>query len=204
MKGLPVAVAIGGMALLTLFALDRSCASNRALEKAKSDYAEQVRVLEADNAIKRDAILKAEETITQQDVAIGRLTSDIDTKNARITLLSGQLANIVGQEPSTTPEIESLPIVINLRAQVARLTEMFSVSQQLVSQENEIIKAWETKFAAQVEITSAWKARYDNEHTLRIACEGLVGKYEHARKSGIWKTVGYAAGAFALGYVIAK
>jgi hypothetical protein len=204
-KHLPSAVAIGGLALLALFAIDRSCVADRALEKAKADYAEQVRVLEADNAFKRDAILKAEEVITQQDAQIAVHVANIAAKDARITLLSGQLADIVGQEPPTTPEVESLPIVINLREQVARLSEMFSLALAKSDAQDRVIASWQTKYAAQVEISRSWQGQFENEHVLRLESERLFGMAEHRVKSTkFWRVTAYVAGAVALGAIIAK
>jgi chromosome segregation ATPase len=203
-KTFPVVVAIGGMALLTLFALDRSCVSSRELAQAKADYAEQVRLLEAANAQATERIGQMTNDIAQRDTNILKLEESVTQKDARITLLSGQLANIVGQEPPTTPEIESLPIVINLRAQVKTLNEMFSLATETINDKDDIIREWEAKFNSQFKITMEWKAMYDNEHALRVQAEGLFKLSEQARKPNVWKTIGYIAGAAALGYVIGK
>lgn len=198
------AIIIIGLALLALFALDRSCVADRELAQAKADYEEQVRILEADNALKLDAIAAAERAIAQKDAQISASGIVIATKDRQITLLRSELAVIVVQEPPTTPEVESLPIVINLRAQVSRLTEMFSLSEAARAEQDKVIASWRDKYEAQVTISVAWKAQAENEHTLRVQAESLFKIYEHQRKMNIWKFVGYTAGAFALGYVIGK
>ena len=194
-----------GVSLFALFALDRSCNSDRELAKAKADYAEQVRALEADNAIKRDTILAAEKVITQQDANIAGYVGQIQTYRVEVSALRAELSTLQDAEPPTTPEVESLPIVINLRAQVTRLTQMFSLSEAARAEQDKVIASWREKYEAQVTISIAWKAQAENERTLRVQAESLFTKYEHARKSNkFWRTTAYIAGAVALGAIIAK
>lgn len=187
-----------GCLLLAGFAIDKSCVAGRELAAAKADYAERVRVLEADNAIKQGAILKAEEVITQQNLAIAQANADKAEKDRQILALKATLHDLQDAEPPTTPEVEALPIVINLRAQVSRLTAMFTLSEAKNGDKDRVIVSLQTIVAAKDDVIAAWRGQYENEHTLRVAAEGLFKKSEHARKSNsLVKKValGVAAGA---------
>ena len=180
------AIAVIAIVLFALFALDRSCVADRALAKAKADYSEQVRVLEADNAAKQDAIVTAERIIAQQEAEVSASRIAIATKDRQLTSLRADLAALQNEEPPTTPAVESLPIVINLRAQVTRLTAMFTLSEAKNGDKDRVIVSLRTIIAAKDDVIAAVTAQRDNEHALRLSAEAIakacdsskVGKFE--------------------------
>jgi hypothetical protein len=190
--------------LLALALLDQSCRSNVALKQAKSDYAELKRITEADHAIQQGIILKAEETIAQKDEEIVRLNASVAHKQTAINQLNARLAEVVGQEPAQ-PELETQPLVINLRLQIKFLNGLVESNLGIIGDKDRIIQAWESRFNAQVDISEAWKKRYENEHALRVQAEKLFTKSEHARKSN--RLTGFAVGLGAgliAGYIVGK
>jgi hypothetical protein len=181
------------------------CPDSAALAKAKADYAQFKAIAAAADALKQAALLKAEETITQKDAEIAERDKSIVAKNAQVAALTATLHDLQAAEPPTTPEIESLPIVINLRAQVKALARAFDLSQNVVIEQGLQIKAWEAKFNAQVTISETWRTRYENERTLRVACEGMFKAAEHQVKANkFWRTAAIVAGAVAVGAILKK
>jgi hypothetical protein len=191
-------VFIGLCIVLTLFFLLRSCAADAKLQEAKLRYEGYRAIAIADHemSMRRVAALTTE---------IGSLTNEIELvetqlvqKTLQLEAVSSQLDDLQNAEP-VQPELESQPLVINLRAQVAKVTEMFHLSQEVVeSQRGEII-LWERKYEAQVSISEEWKGAYEREHSLRIRSEELFILCEHRVKmNGFWGTVrGAAVGAVA-------
>lgn len=140
---------------------------------ARERYEAQLRDRDAQFLAAQGRIEGLSQEIRARSEANAILQASVAAKDAKITLLSGQLANIVGQEPPTTPEVESLPIVINLRAQVAKLSEMFALSEAASKEKDDIIYNWEVKFNSQVKITLEWVRRYEQENALRLAAESM-------------------------------
>jgi hypothetical protein len=199
-KYLPIIA--GVFALVAIVSFLRSCGLSEKYREQKLAYTELRAVTDADHAVQLLFIAERDKLIAQKDAEIVQYTERITTYQRQLSVLHTQLNELQNTEPPTTPEVESLPIVINLRGQVARLTEMFSVSQRIVSEENEIIKAWEVKFAAQVDISESWKKQYEDEHALRLACEGmnktLENKVKTTRFRGkIWTAAALVAGGYA-------
>lgn len=206
MKRLVAPVAVAAVIFLALMCLDRSCQSDAALAQAKAEYDALKKANELYQAEQEQVLLRANETIAQQDATIAAANAAIREKDARITLLSRELADIVGQEPHQ-PELETEPLVINLRAQVARLSEMFALAMAANADQQRVITSWETKYDAQVSVSESWKRRYESELALRLQVEKLFRLSEQRRRSSrFWKAaaiVGTAAGV-AAGIVIAK
>ena len=187
---------IGVCAVLTMFFILRSCAADTKLREAKLRYEGYRAIAMADHemSMRRIAALTSE---------VGNLTNEIELietqlvkKTLQLEAVSSQLDELQNAEP-VQPELESEPLVISLRAQVAKVTEMFHLSQGIVeSQRGEII-LWERKYEAQVSISNEWKGAYEREHSLRIQAEDLFNLCERRVKmNGFWGTVrGVAVGA---------
>lgn len=198
-------VAIAGLAVFCLAFVDRSCNADRELAKARAAYAENVRLLEADNAMKRDAILRAEETITQLNVEQAQLNASIVAKNAQLATQQAELEALQNAEPPTTPEVEALPIVISLRAQVARLSSMFTLSEAKCADYERIVASLKTELTAKDDIIASWRGQYENEHALRVQAEGLFKDYQRAYKANkFWRTTAIIAGAVAVGSLLTR
>jgi len=177
-------IAIAGVVVLGL--IDRACLSSARLERAKADYAELKRIAAADKEISDGVIGHMTEIIGQKDEEIAGLKAAKAQTAAKLATVSGELAELRANEPSQ-PELEGEPLVVNLRAQIAKLTEAFDLSQNTVAIQAQEIEAWKVKFDAAMTIGKEWKAQYDREHILRLASEGLFKISEHRLKvNGLW------------------
>jgi len=117
------------------------------------------------------------------------------------TALSARLAELISSEPSQ-PELETQPLVINLRGQIKTLTDMFSLADKEIAVRDGIIRAWESKYNTQVDITEVWKRQYESEHNLRLMAEGLVKNLEGRVRIGTLRGRALTiVGAVVVGYV---
>jgi len=179
--------------------------TNERLRKAEADYAELVRVTEADHAIQQGIISEAEARIDEQSAVIAQTTAEVETKDAEIAALKRRLAEEQAAEPPTTAYIEALPVVRSLRAQVSTLSELLALSEAKSAAKDRIIVSKDTIISAQVAVSEAWRTQYENEHALRIGAETLVDEYRLARRGAkAWRTAAIVAGAIAAGVIIAK
>lgn len=208
MKKLIAPILIVALVLFCLTLIDRACGLSDKLKLAKHDYTEREKITEADKQISDARIAELNNAIGQADKTIVNLEKVIAQKNKDITTLNGQLAEIVGQEPPTTPEIEAMPIVVSLRAQVSKLTEMYSLSQQTITLQSQEIDVLRGKCVSLESIGAEWKGQYEREHALRLTSEGLVTSLEkRVRLSGLWgttKTVLIGAAVGYIGYTLLK
>jgi hypothetical protein len=180
------------------------CPDSAALAKVKADYAEFKAIAEAADALKQAALLKAEETITQKDAEIAERDKSIVAKNAQVAALKATLHDLQAAEP-VQPELEKEPLVINLRAQIGNLSQALSISAEVIALKDGQLAAWSAKFDAQVMISETWRTRYENERTLRGACESMFKTAEHQIKSNkFWRTTAIVAGAVAVGAILKK
>jgi hypothetical protein len=193
LKKLVVPCIIGALLLFSLSVLDECCRYKGEL----AAYRSQVDSLQADNAIKHEALLKAEETITQAHAAEAVALEDAVKAKRETAVAQAALAELQAQEPPTTPEIESLPIVINLRGQVARLTEMFTLSQAEGAVKDRLIVSKDTIIAAQADAMAALTVQRDNYEALWRVADGLVSKQSRF-------TLGEKVLTGAVGYGIGK
>jgi hypothetical protein len=201
MKTKVTAVLVIALAVCCFF-WARSCKSDAALRQSKLEYAGYRAVAEADHEIQQGIIKQSLEVIAQQDTKIGQYIEEINTYHDEITNLSNRLDELQNGEPNQ-PELETEPLVINLRGQIKTLTDMFSLAKQESEAKDRIILAWQDKYNAQVTISEAWKKQYDNEHALRVMAEDLFKSCEHSRKrSQLWGNVKAVAMGVAAGVAV--
>jgi uncharacterized coiled-coil protein SlyX len=161
----------------------------------------------ADHEIQLGIIAKANETIAIKDGEIDSLNTVIQAKETENAHLSNQLDDLQNTEPSY-PDMETHPLVINLRAQIKTLESMYSLARETISQKDLVIDAWTTKYNLQVQISESWKKQYTDENTLRIMSEGLTEGWKLAakradRNNKLYKVLAIACGAIA-GYELIK
>jgi hypothetical protein len=179
----------------------RSCKLDKKYRDLKAAYETDRKVFEADHALSLAHIEQLANAVASADKVIVQKEADIAVKNARILVLSGQLDDLAHAEPSQ-PELESQPLVINLRGRVAKLTEMFTLSQGVVTLQAEEITALKGKCIALESIGNEWRVSYDKEHALRLSAEKLVLSLEKRVKSqGLLGKVKTVALGVASGYV---
>ena len=201
MKKLVLAALVVAVVFHVFFVV-KSCQTADVFRQAKKDYAMFLAIVEKEHEDHLAAIANANATMAKQDAKISELNQTVSEYKARIDGLSVQLDKLLAEEPQTTPEIEAMPIVINLRQQVKTLTEMFSLAQKTIEEKDRVIAAWEEKFYIQVKVSESWEKQYDNEHLLRVQCESMFRLCERkSRSNSLWATVGkyglpVAAGIF--------
>jgi len=165
-------------------------------------------IAEADHELmmKRIALLSGE--IVMRDKAIAGLEEIILVKNQRIAEVSARLAGLQNAEP-VAPELESHPLIINLRGQINNLTEMFTLSQNVVTTQRQEIEELGGKCIALESIGTEWKQAYEKEHALRVQAEEVFKVCEKRLKVnkgwGTAKTVLIVvAGTYIAGNAIRK
>jgi len=177
----------------------RSCKLDKKYRDLKAAYETDRNIAEADKELSVAHIEELNNAIGQMTNEVVRLSEEVLSKRKRISELSNQLDELISNEP-VQPELESQPLVISLRKQVSKLTEMYSLSQETITLQTEEIAVLGGKFDAQVLISSEWQSMYDKEHALRVNCEGLL-KVSERRVSSPWKTVRTVAYGVAAGFV---
>jgi hypothetical protein len=193
---------IAGLCLASLFLLSRDCGLTEKYKLARDDYNELKKITDADHALSLSRIEELTQAVGQANETIVQKEADIAVKNAKILVLSSRLDELIDNEPPTTPDIEAMPIVVNLRGRVAKLTEMFTLSQDVVSLQAEEITALKGKCIALESIGDEWKKSYEKEHILRVQAEGLFKNLERRVKSqGLLGKVKSAVIVGAAGYV---
>lgn len=126
-----------------------------------------------------------------------------DTK-AKLTVVSKQLADLQAQEPYY-PELEGHPLVINLRAQIAKLTEQYSLALSVIEKQDLTITNLTLEVSDLRAAIDAWSAKYTKLEGLWHSSELLYADcktaVKHARRKSLWKglALGVAAGAVTLG-----
>ncbi len=196
-----------GVVIIILFTLSmvRSCRIEDNYSKLKGAYEEYRRIVEADAKIK-DAL------IAQQISAIAELDKKIDTSEQVI----GHVSNAIGQkntdllnlEKSLTQaktDAERVPILTSM---VETWSAKYAHLESVVSEKDKQLAAWGGKFDAQIQISDAWKAKYEAEHALRLSGEtlnkALEGKYRRAKMVSSVKNVALIALAGVATYQFVK
>jgi hypothetical protein len=179
----------------------RSCKLDKKYRDLKAEYETDRKVFEADHALSMGRIDELTNAIGQADETIVKKDAELLSKTKQLAQLSNQLDELVDNEPPTTPDIEAMPIIINLRGQLSKLTEMYIISGQTITLQSEEIAVLKGKCNTLESIGTEWKQSYDKEHALRVNCESLL-KLSEKRVSNPWKTVRNVAVGVAAGFVV--
>jgi serine phosphatase RsbU (regulator of sigma subunit) len=200
-KGLLAGIAVFAF----LFYVARGCRLREDYRELKDQYETYRSIAKADNEMKMKTIAEANRVILAKDAEISRLSGEVVLNQDALHETQEDLRVLQALEPTIKDKDE---LITNLRGQVSRLTEMFNLSQNTVSNQLDIIKAWELKYNAQVEVSESWKSMYESEVTLRKLAEGLVSNLEvdvrKYRAMGRVKTVMVVALGGYLAYSIGK
>jgi len=207
MKTIITLVVIACLIISMLF-VARSCKLDSKYRELKLQYAGYRAIAEADHELtmKRIALLSGE--IVMRDKSIAEREEIILVKNQRIAEVSAQLAELQNAEP-VSPELESHPLVVNLRGQISQLTEMFTLSQNVVATQRQEIEELGGKCIALESIGDEWEQAYEREHALRVQAEEVFKVCEkRLRMNKGWGTAKtvliVAAGAYIAGNAIRK
>ena len=184
MKAKHIITAVGLIAIVvSIFCVARACRLSNDYRQLKLQYVGYRAISEADHKMSMDRIDGLTKELSHMTNEVLAIEAGNKVKDAKIVALSTRLDELQNAEPPTTPEVEAMPIVINLRGQIAKLTEMFSLAQEAISARDTEISILKQMYANQVEISNEWKANYDREHALRLSCEGLVKHLESSVKA---------------------
>lgn len=198
------AIAIIAACVVASVFIYKSCVSDPALKKAKAEYAEAKAVAEAEQSISLGHIKELTQIVSHMTNEIAELKVEVSVKDNEISTLSTRLDELQDAEP-VQPELESEPLVINLRGQIAQLTEMFTLSEQAGKLKDKEIELWAGKYNAQSAISEEYKSMYDREHQLRLMSEGIVSGLEsRVRGAKLLNKVAVVAVAGAVAYGLLK
>lgn len=200
-KGLYHLVMWAALAAYIVCGQCQSCRLTKRLAVAEAKYQAQVAETAALQA-QSDLIIAAK--THEAEVAM----ATADTKSQENAVLKEKvkaqatvIADLQAAEPPTTPEVEALPIVINLRAQVRALTQGFTLAQQTIANQDLEIKHLRLVIVDKDIIIAEWEAKFNREQALRLSCQDLSAMYKREltkfRLTGTVKTVvigGLAAG----------
>jgi chromosome segregation ATPase len=163
-----------GLALLLVVSV-QSCRDNKVLGKRYEE-------LKAEYAALREAAVDAEgrlnAIITQQEKAIAELDASIADRNKTIQGLEKRLSGVAG----ITDELEAAratltdkdAIIANLDEQVSAWKVKFNLAQDIIKEKDEVIRSLSLKYDSQVVISESWKAKYQQELSLRLAAERVM------------------------------
>lgn len=167
----------------------KSCGPGKAywIERAKYDAEIKVRDAAIVESAARQAALEAEKVALQG--AVESAQAAIDVKLCAIADRDKRIAELEAAEP-VAPELETHPLVINLRAQIAEWKGKFSLAQGAIVEKDKIIFSLRGQLAVQMKLTEEWKANYEREYALRLTSDGLrLGLEKKLYGGKIWKTV---------------
>ena len=135
-------------------------------EEAAKDA--QIAGLQQDNANLRkiNGLLNGQVVADDQTIFTDKQTIDYLKKHA----------------PATTPEIEKLPVVVNLRAQVKALDKALADSEKAEADVKKSNVNLTQQLANDDKIIADTLAKYNSEHSLRLSCEALSAAYKKAVK----------------------
>ena len=193
-----------GVVLVLVFGLllDQACnVLPKRLQEAEVRYGIAVAVAAEKDAQAAEARAALVAAVAEREAMEAALKAEVAQANSELEVVNQKLEALLGQEPPTTPEEESLPIVISLRAQVKTLSHGFSLALATVEKQEGRIALLERDKADLLAWGESWRAQYEREHTLRLASDGLYADSQKVfglfRVSGTVKNVvigGLAAG----------
>ena len=173
------------------FLFDKACFQ---LPQALKDAEAKYQVLVAETALKDEAAA-AERARLMTELAVheeheASLEAAVETTTAQLRAAKATIADLQAQEPETTPEIEALPIVINLRAQVAQFSLALEAAESTIASQREEISLLKQDKMLLVAQADTWRAQYEREHALHLAAKGLYDK--STKVLGLFKLSGIA------------
>ena len=151
----------------------QSCTVDATAEYYKGKYAAEMELRSAENDIHSARIEELLIVIEARDTEIESLIETrIENERERIVLLA-RIERLQAEEP-VQPELETEPLVINLRAQILELTLVVDTQEQIIQGSNKIIFNLTEKYNAQVGISDSYRSMYENEQALhRLAIDRL-------------------------------
>ena len=142
-----------------------SCNSNSEVAFYKGKYEAEMELRSAENNINLVEIERLNNIIVVKDNEIESLIETRVGRERERRELLAQVERLQAREP-VQPELESEPLVINLRAQVRQLTLTVDTQEQIIHGNDKIIFSMTQKYQAQLKISDHYKGMYENEKEL--------------------------------------
>jgi uncharacterized protein (DUF3084 family) len=192
--GLVCGLVLAGVLLMKACSLDGMNA------KLKTQYEELRTTTIANN--EAEAKVRAE-----KDAEIAKLQGFIDSSNTVIVDTQGKIKakdKTIAELEAAYSQAKTCPEQLaNMTAQVEQWKIKFSLAENIISEKDNIISAWEGKFNAQVVISSSWKKQYEDELALRLLGEKRIAGLETGLKvAKAQTTISRIALGVAAGFII--
>ena len=159
------------LAVLTVAVLvNRACTSDSKAEYWKGQYDSLKEITDIESDILLSDIDKLNGVIEDAQKEIELLIITRVDQERRILLLTAQREDLVTEEPEQ-PELESEPLVVNLRAQIERMSLIIREQELVIHGNDKIIFSLKEQYSAQLKITEDYQKLYENEkrlHSLAI------------------------------------
>ena len=144
-----------------------SCRANTKSEYYKGKYEAEYTLREAENSAATERIEYLEGEIEGRDAEIHTLIETRIEHERNMSLLYAKYELLLHDEPEQ-PELESEPLVVNLRAQVRQLSLVIDSQELIIQGNDEIIFNLTQKYQAQLKISGEYKKMYDSEVALHV------------------------------------
>ena len=159
------------LAVLTVAVLvNRACTSDSKAEYWKGQYESLKELTDVEKDILLADIGHKNKVIEDAQKEIELLIITRVDQERRILLLSAQREDLVTEEPEQ-PELESEPLVVNLRAQIERMSLIIREQELVIHGNDKVIFSLKEQYSAQLKITEDYQKLYENEkrlHSLAI------------------------------------
>ena len=154
------------LAVLTVAVLvNRACTSDSKAEYWKGQYESLRELTDVEKDILLADIGHKNKVIEDAQKEIELLIITRVDQERRILLLSAQREDLVTEEPEQ-PELESEPLVVNLRAQIERMSLIIREQELVIHGNDKIIFSLKEQYSAQLKITEDYQKLYENEKRL--------------------------------------
>ena len=203
---LAIIVGIAVVLFLTLTVI-KSCGIVDKYSELTGQYNALKALYDKDTAILTEEIAHKNECIAQIDAENEILLETRIHQEQQVALLNAQLERLIYVEPDQ-PELESEPLVINLRAQIAKMSLVVNEQANIINNNDEIIFNLTQKYKSQLIISTDYKKLLDNEVELHILAveriDILENRIRGLRFGSTVKTVGVLAGVGAVAYLLLR
>lgn len=165
------AVSLGLLSLL--FLSFRSCSLTDKYSQLKGRYEAYRAIAKADNEVKNTLIGKQQTTIEQLQKTIETQKTDVEKTKVKIRQL-----DTTALEKAYAKLTDADQKVVNLETQVSIWKQKFTLAQDAIAKQEDIIFNLEQKYQALVVITETFRSQYENEQRLHAMARELLGHAE--------------------------
>ena len=145
--------------------VNRACTSDSKAEYWKGQYESLKELTDVEKDILLADIGHKNKVIEDAQKEIELLIITRVDQERRILLLTAQREDLVTAEPEQ-PELESEPLVVNLRAQIERMSLIIREQELVIHGNDKIIFSLNEQYSAQLKITEDYQKLYENEKRL--------------------------------------